>query len=58
MITLNHRVEFVCRQNPDYKYRPVYRRDGVVRRRRKKETADEEVEEEEVSLQQYCPHLY
>lgn len=34
------------RQNPDYKYRPVYRREGVVRRRRRK-LEENDIEEEE-----------
>lgn len=35
------------RAHPDYKYRPVYRREGVVRRRRRKAVDEKEVEEEE-----------
>lgn len=35
------------RKNPNYRYRPVYRRENVVRRRRRKPSDDEEVEEVE-----------
>lgn len=34
-------------KNPNYRYRPVYRREGVVRRRKKKDEDDEEAEEED-----------